>query len=79
MSRNKSSYQGQFLGGAANGYGVEKLNKITYEGKFIDGIKSGNGLVIFPNGDRFLGYFEKDRKSRGKMTQKDGTEYYCTW
>ena len=35
-------------------------NGEQYQGDLVDGLKEGKGICIYPNGDKYEGYFVKD-------------------
>ena len=71
-----SVFEGEFLYGRKNGYGVYSGENTSYEGYFKDDLKEGHGKHLFVNGDSYEGEYKNDmRNGRGIYTWADGGYY----
>ncbi|MBA3721115.1 MAG: hypothetical protein H0W88_01770 [Parachlamydiaceae bacterium] len=79
LNLHNGTYVGQVKDGLPDGKGVLTYNKNNarkrYEGEFAMGELQGMGILIWKNGKRFKGKFEKSNyHGRGKLTQE-----VCIW
>lgn len=65
--------QGVFINGQLIGKGEMVLDGKKYIGEFINYRMHGNGILLFPSGAKFEGFFVSDHMYTGKFTNKDGT------
>jgi hypothetical protein len=69
-------YEGDFLDGERNGYGVVIAKDGTkFEGNWVNGSIDGNGKILFSNGFCFEGTFHNNNLSQGTMTHPSGEKY----
>jgi lysozyme len=80
------SYQGETADGMPQGFGRIVYPRAgvsgiaTYTGSWVAGKKQGNGILIWMNGDRYVGEFRGNmRYGRGQMYKKGGARFDGQW
>ena len=78
---NGDRYEGEFLNGKKNGYGIFfNNNGDRYEGNWSNGWINGYGTYYFRDGNIYQGYFLKAIKTgKGKFYWSDGNRYDGDW
>lgn len=73
----KSTYMGDWIDGAYDGYGVERLAGCgKYKGKFWKGARHGFGLMRFYNRDQYNGEWQYgERDGVGEQICAGGSSY----
>ena len=70
------SYDGFFLNGDYSGKGTLVNTNGIYIGNFIDSTRSGYGIMKYLNGDKYCGYWSRDKRNAfGKLIFNDGNYY----
>lgn len=57
------TYNGCFFMDLYSGYGVLNKDSISYTGNFVDNMKNGYGFILYPNLDRYYGFWSNDKKN----------------
>ncbi|CAG5133804.1 unnamed protein product, partial [Candidula unifasciata] len=82
---NKDVYEGNYLYGKRDGYGVYRFrNKLAknarYLGEYSQGKKQGFGKFIYPDGSKYEGFWVNDLKDgTGKYYYTNGDIYEGDW
>ena len=78
---NGEKFEGCWLYGLRNGYGVMKyVDGGLYEGFWTKDKKNGNGVMTYPNGNRYKGEWLRGKKNgKGVMTYANGNVYNGLW
>lgn len=87
---NGDTYEGEMKDGKCNGEGVLKSrnlwNGVTqsyeegeYKGRFKAGKRHGKGEMVWLDGSRFEGEWDKGERKKGRMQMIDGTVYEGEW
>ena len=50
-------------------------NNDVFEGNFVNGMIQGSGTIIYNDGSKFEGEFEKNQKVRGTIYYGNGDKY----
>lgn len=74
--RGQKIYEGNFIEGVYEGYGLLYENNYVYEGEFLQWKKNGRGSIIFYNKESYLGNFYEDKyEGLGIMYYNNGDKY----
>ena len=76
ITRDKSSYVGDFQNGMMHGKGKLKINNDIYHGDFQNGMMHGNGKLVYQTGPEVSyegGWYEGKMHGLGKIVYRDGT------
>jgi len=82
---NKDLYQGSYVHGKRDGYGVYKFKAkaakgARYSGEYFQGKKQGLGVFIYPDGSKYEGNWVNDLKDgTGKYYYINGDVYNGDW
>ncbi len=60
------------------GFGDKDIHP-KYQGQVKDGEPNGLGILIFPNGDKYVGSWENGERLNGTATWFDGTKIIGEW
>jgi len=58
--KNNDKYEGEFRDIYPNGKGKITSDKYVYEGEIENGLKNGKGTIIYSNGTRYSGVWDRD-------------------
>lgn len=82
MVYEDSIFEGQFIDGSFNGFGVltEVSTGNSYQGGWYDDKKHGLGVMKYSDGRVYDGVFMLDKlEKKGKLSMSDGTKYWGYW
>lgn len=74
-------YEGEFVNGLADGYGVFTMKDGSiYKGTFKNDKAHGFGVMTAPNGMKYEGQFKDDKfNGYGTLTNPDGSKTFAKW
>ncbi|TPX67720.1 hypothetical protein SpCBS45565_g03604 [Spizellomyces sp. 'palustris'] len=79
---NGDIYEGTYLNGSRNGFGVYKWKKTRarYSGEYKDNLRDGQGDFVYPDGSKYRGQFkEGKRHGQGTYVYVNGDTYIGEW
>ena len=86
MQLTEGKYIGEIANGKPHGKGViyynteDNTKRVSYEGDWVNGIKTGKGIMIWKDGNKYIGQFKDDKfNGQGSYFFFDGGKYEGQW